>query len=110
MNYVRIGEKIRGYRKAKNLSQENLAERVGISVTHLSHIETGNTKLSLPVFVAIAQALEIQTDDLLNDHPSGRAVALGELSAVLDSCSTVQVRVLTDLVKDTKKILEKHKI
>ena len=47
MDYYKIGQKIRKYRKAHGLSQEQLAEQIGISVTHMSHIETGNTKLSL---------------------------------------------------------------
>lgn len=54
MDYYMIGQKIRKFRKGCGLSQEQLAEKVGISTTHLSHIETGNTKLSLPVFVDIA--------------------------------------------------------
>ncbi len=45
-----IGQKVRKFRKEKGYSQEKLAELVGISVTHMSHIETGNTKLSLAVF------------------------------------------------------------
>ena len=46
MKYFDIGQRIRRYRKACGLSQEALAQKVGISVTHMSHIETGNTKLS----------------------------------------------------------------
>ena len=49
LDYYKIGQRIRKFRKAYNLSQEQLAEKVGISTTHMSHIETGNTKLSLPV-------------------------------------------------------------
>ena len=49
MDYYKIGQRIRKYRKARQLSQEQLAEQIGISTTHMSHIETGNTKLSLPV-------------------------------------------------------------
>ncbi|MFQ9609863.1 MAG: helix-turn-helix domain-containing protein [Lachnospira sp.] len=58
------------FRKDCGLSQKQLAEKVGISTTHLSHIETGNTKLSLPVFVDITEALSVQTDELLYDTPS----------------------------------------
>lgn len=65
MNYYEIGQRIRKIRKAHGLSQEELAEKIGISTTHMSHIETGNTKLSLPVLVSIASVLEVQTDDLL---------------------------------------------
>ena len=64
MNYYNI-KKIRKYKKIANMSQEQLAECVGISVTHMSHIETGNTKLSLPVLVSIADALNVSTDTLI---------------------------------------------
>ena len=57
MDYCAIGQRIRKIRKAHGLSQEELAEKVGISTTHMSHIETGNTKLSLPVFVELAKIL-----------------------------------------------------
>ena len=33
----------------------------------MSHIETGNTKLSLQVFVDITRALDISADDLLSE-------------------------------------------
>ena len=42
---------------------------MGISVTHMSHIETGNTKLSLPVLAKIAEELSVSTDALLNNAP-----------------------------------------
>lgn len=67
MDYRKIGERIRKYRKIRGFSQEILAEKINISVTHMSHIETGNTKLSLVVFMDIVNALEISADDLLLD-------------------------------------------
>ena len=65
MDYYAIGQRIRKIRKAKGLSQEQIAEKVGISVTHMSHIETGNTKLSLEVFAAIVNSLDCRADELL---------------------------------------------
>lgn len=70
MDYYKIGQAIRRYRKARGMSQEQLAESAGIPVTHMSHIETGNTKLSLPVLVEISKALEVQTDQILFEHPT----------------------------------------
>ena len=108
MNYYKIGEKIRKYRKAKGLSQEQLAEMVGISVTHMSHIETGNTKLSLPVLVDLARSLEVLCDDILNEKPNGKSAAIEELEGVLDSCSVIQTKILLDVVRATKIALDKH--
>ena len=36
-DYYLIGQNIRKFRKAKRMSQESLAERIGISTTHMSH-------------------------------------------------------------------------
>ena len=55
MDYYAIGQRIRKFRKAQNLSQEALAEQANISTTHMSHIETGNTKLSLTDIVRAAK-------------------------------------------------------
>ena len=108
MNYYKIGQKIRKYRKARGLSQEALAEKVGISVTHMSHIETGNTKLSLSVFVDIARALDVQTDDLISNECSGRNIAEKELAEILNSCNTNQIRIILDVIKATKISLDTH--
>lgn len=108
MDYYKIGQQIRKYRKAHGLSQDALAEQIGISVTHMSHIETGNTKLSLPVFVDIAKALDVPTDDLLGESPSQRGPALNELAQLLDSCTAQQLRIIADVARATKVALEKH--
>ena len=109
MDYYKIGQKIRKIRKAHGLSQEELAERVNISTTHMSHIETGNTKLSLPVFVDIAAALEVRTDDLLDEPTAATtSTAMGEIAAVLERCSAQEAKVITDVVKATKLSMDKH--
>ena len=108
MDYYKIGQQIRKYRKAHGLSQEQLAELVGISVPHMSHIETGNTKLSLPVFVSLANALGVQTDDLLCQTPSGRTIACQEMAELVERCSTQQLRIITDIATAAKISLDKY--
>ena len=108
MDYCVIGQKIRKYRKARKLSQETLAEKVGISTTHLSHIETGNTKLSLPVLVQLSVALDVHTDDLLFDQSCNRSVTMDDLSEVLDSCTTDQVKIIVDIIKAVKISLDMY--
>ncbi|MDE6626886.1 MAG: helix-turn-helix domain-containing protein [Lachnospiraceae bacterium] len=109
MNYYEIGQRIRKFRKAYNFSQEQLAEKVGISTTHMSHIETGNTKLSLQVFVDIANALSVQTDELLYDIPQiNRTVIKHELTEILDSCSQQDLYILVDVIKTLKSALKKY--
>ena len=109
MDYYKIGQKIRKIRRAHGLSQEELAERVDISTTHMSHIETGNTKLSLPVLVDIAAVLEVRTDDLLHEEALiTTSTALDEIASVLERCNAAEAKVITDIVKAAKLSMDKH--
>lgn len=102
MDYAEIGMRIRFFRQQRGLSQEKLAELVDISVTHMSHIETGNTKLSLPVFIALAHALDVRTDELLHIPTADNKSLLNEISAILDMCTESQARCIIDIAKAVK--------
>ena len=64
--YYRIGLNIAYQRKLKHMTQLQLAEKVGISRTHMINIEAPNmlTPISLEVIFNIADALEISVDTL----------------------------------------------
>lgn len=59
--YRQLGLKIAYFRKLKNLTQLQLAEKVNISRTHLSNIEAPKmqTSISLEVLFDIADVLEV---------------------------------------------------
>ncbi len=109
MNYYEIGQRIRKYRKALGLSQEQLAEKIDISVTHMSHIETGNTKLSLPVLVSMASALGVQTDDLLCDAYKGKGKIQGEIAELLGGCNEKELRIMLDILRAAKNSFDKYR-
>ena len=69
MNYYEIDQRIPKYKMPSHLSQEQLAEKVGISIIHMSHTKTGNTKLSLLVLVNIANALSVQIGAIIYEKP-----------------------------------------
>lgn len=59
IDYKEIGSNIKVCRIRKNLKQAQLAEIVGVSSQHISHIECGRTTVSLPLLISIAQALSV---------------------------------------------------
>lgn len=65
--YIQLGIAISTLRKMRGLSQEQLAEKAGVSRSHISSIETPGIArpFSLEVFFNIADALEIDPVDLL---------------------------------------------
>ena len=100
MDYYAIGQRIRKIRKAQGFSQETLAEQAGISVTHMSHIETGNTKLSLPVLVDLAEILDVRTDDLLYDEIfAERSSTIDEIVQILNTCTVQQLKIIKNILK-----------
>ena len=60
-----IGDNIRKYRKANNLSQDELAEKLDVTRQSVSLWENGQTQPSLDNIVALAKIFGIATDDLL---------------------------------------------
>jgi transcriptional regulator with XRE-family HTH domain len=59
-----FGANIKRYRRGRNLSQANLAERLGISNNFLSNIENGNRWISPQTLVKFAFALKVEPYEL----------------------------------------------
>lgn len=111
MRYFEIGQRIRRYRKACGLSQEALGEAAGISTTHMSHIETGNTKLSLPVLVRIADRLSVSVDALLSDDPKPDKAALSaEVQEILGSFEVDELPIAVEVLRSLRDGLAKRRV
>jgi len=63
---VAFGRVLKEVRERKNLSQEELAFRSGISRTYPSLLERARRQPSLTVLLAVAEGLEVRPDFLLN--------------------------------------------
>lgn len=64
---MKLNEKIYFYRKALNLSQEELAERVGVSRQAVSKWELGEATPEVEKLLALAGVFGITTDELLRE-------------------------------------------
>jgi transcriptional regulator with XRE-family HTH domain len=60
----KFGEKVRQLRKAKNLSQENLADRAELHRTYIGMIERAEKNITLINIEKIAKALEVNISEL----------------------------------------------
>ncbi len=67
MDYKGLGLRIRKRRKAMRLTQEELAKKLGLSLSFLGHIERGTRKASVETLVAIANELSMSVDFMLQD-------------------------------------------
>ena len=62
---MKIDEKIRTLRKARNWSQEEMAEKLNMSVSGYAKIERGETKPHIPKLKEIADVLNVDLSVLL---------------------------------------------
>lgn len=67
MNRKSLGNRIRTERKRLNLTQEQLAECIGVSSTYVGLIERGERSVTLDNLILIANTLHVSIDYLLMD-------------------------------------------
>ena len=76
-----LGNRIKALRSAKNLTQEQIADKIGISRQKYARIERGVNNITLEVLSGIADVLE---------------VAIGDITRVLDETPVVVYRAGTE--------------
>lgn len=81
----RVGPTIRRYRKAANLSQEQLGSMIPVSREHVSYVETQKKYPSLELRISFGKILKIPIYELLEPD---------EIFLGLDVCHPSDVRIL----------------
>lgn len=66
MLFMSIGEVIRYYRKSKNMTQEEMAQRLGVTAPAVNKWENGNSYPDIMLLAPIARLLEVSLDTLLS--------------------------------------------
>ena len=62
---VNFGEKVKKLRHEKDLTQQQLAELLGVAVSAISSYESGNRYPSYEVLISLARIFHVTTDYLL---------------------------------------------
>ena len=71
MNFLALGTRIKNKRLEKNLTQEQLAEKVDLSAVYIGQIERGERKMTIQTLVKLANVLETSIEELLSDSTEG---------------------------------------
>ncbi len=83
----KIGKHIKDLRNGKNLSQQALAELAGMSYKYLGEIERGQVNLSVEILIKIAQALQVNAGDLLNDIIDDETKTMAKVKSLFSELS-----------------------
>ena len=95
-----LGQRIRNARELRGLTQEKLAERVGINNSFLSQIERGLKAPSLKTLHALATDLGVGVGQLFGDEETiTSALVEQEVAALLAAAPASHKKALVDLLR-----------
>lgn len=95
-----LGKRINFARKGRNFTADRLSELCNINATYLRQIEGGIKTPSLPVFIAICNALKISPDYLLQDVLTENEIRrIKELSELWKNTSPRQQEIATAMIR-----------
>lgn len=106
---MEIFEKIRSLRKNHNLSQEEIADKINLSVSGYRKIENGKSRINHKRLEQIAEALEVSPLDLIpNSWRHGSSVyKVGKNGFYGDSSRAIEIELLKQQIKQEQLIKAK---
>ena len=100
IDYSVIGERLKKARKKKNITQEELAEKLDISIAFLSRVERGNSKINLKRLTQICEILNVSEGEILTGVSSKSDNYLdAEFASLLKQCSPKKQKLIYDIAK-----------
>lgn len=101
IDYKVLGKRIKAQRIAKGTTQEHFAEHLDVSVSYISQMERGITKISLDRLATVSDYLECEMSYLLEGVNSGSEDYLDkDFNNLYRRLSAYEKKILTALMKE----------
>lgn len=91
---MKTGERIIYYRTKNNMSQNMLAEKAGISQSHLRRVELDQSRITVDLLELICDALGITLKDFFDTPDSNN-----EISSIVSNLTSTQKQRLLEFLK-----------
>lgn len=100
LDYKLIGGRIKESRKQNNKTQDNLAEFLDVSVSYVSRIERGNTKVSLETLAKICSYLNVSIGYILEGSTiNNKDYLRNDILDMLECCSPDKIKLICEVIK-----------
>ena len=104
IDYSVIGERLKKVRKEKHMTQEQLAEKLDVSIAFLSRIERGSSQVNLKRLSQICEILGVSEGEILNGVSNKSNKYLNEeFSSLLKDCSPADRSLIYEIAKVVSK-------
>lgn len=110
-NATRFGEKLKKYRLKKHLSQMELAEKIDLQTSSISHLENGTHSPSLETLLRLSSVLDVGIDEMLYDSlPAIREHHLDkDIQNLFIGCSAEEKELLLRILQTVKQTLKERR-
>lgn len=100
--YKRLGQRLKDERHVQGLTQQDLAERAGLTTAFLSYLENGTRKGSMDAYLSLSAALGLEFDALLG-AATQRTTAAGENLVSLHGLSSYDTQAVRSVVRSLRR-------
>lgn len=100
LDYTVIGQRIRQARLAKNYTQDELSEKLDVSIAFLSRVERGSSHINLKRLHQLCNLLDVSEGYILNGASSdSKNYLTQEFNDLIKSCSADKQRLIYKVAK-----------
>ena len=100
LDYSIIGQRIKQARLAKNYTQDELSEKLDVSIAFLSRVERGSSHINLKRLHQLCNLLDVSEGYILNGASSdSKNYLTQEFNDLIKSCSADKQRLIYKVAK-----------
>lgn len=97
--YQKLANAIKQARLAKGISQEEFAEILDVSATHVKHMESGHRKPSVDMLFSICENTGLSVDNILNGTCEKDDEIDVNLNTVINLCTYEEKILITKIIE-----------
>jgi len=98
-----LGNAIKKARLDKNLTQEKLAELIGITPMHVKQLESERRNPSVDVLYKLVSVLDLSLDNLFSDNKDSKRELMSKILLSLGHCSVREMEVAYATIEAMRK-------
>lgn len=100
VDYKIIGQRLKRARKEADLTQQELAEKLNLSIAYVSRVERGNSHINLKRLTEVCSVLGISEGEILTGVSNDNSNYLSlEFNDILSKCSPEKQKLIYKLSK-----------
>ena len=98
--YEKLAMTIKAARIAQGMSQEEFAEKLEVSSTHVKHMESGHRKPSVDILFKIVELTGMSVDEVISEKTNHENETDVNITSILSLCSNKEKQLLLKIAKD----------